>query len=47
MIQHVLVAPENIPNLKQAAKEAGLYVLTDRLSKQRQGPLLPNTTFTL
>ena len=47
MIQHVVIAPQNLPNLMAAAKKAGMYVLTDRFSRQRQGPLLPGTTFTV
>lgn len=45
LVQHVTVPPSNLPQLKTAAKNAGMYVLTDRWAKQRQGPQLPDHSF--
>jgi len=44
-IQHVTVAPNKVNVLKDFAEKNGMYVLTDRLGAQRQGPLRPNERF--
>ena len=38
---HVILSKSNLPQLKDAAEKAGMWVLTDRWRDMRQGPKLP------